>query len=84
MPMSLNRFFKEFVSDKATFGFDVFSKEVMNVAEQNIEKLREFRDKAQGYPIFTRKMTGVVPITGVPFCSQSGITKDIKILRPRP
>ena len=29
MPMSVNRFFTEFISGQASFGFDAFSKEVL-------------------------------------------------------
>lgn len=43
--MSLDRFFDEFISDKATFGFDLFSKECMGNTEIVFDKLTEHRDK---------------------------------------
>ena len=40
MPFSINRFFDEFISKKATFGFDVFSKEVMKITDIQYEPVR--------------------------------------------
>ena len=79
--MSLNRFFKVFISDKAEFSFELFSKEIMKVTDVNYEKLKAYKDRREGFPFYTRKMTGIVPITGVPFCSSSFIEKKQKIIR---
>ena len=84
LPMSVNRFFNEFISNKATFGFDVFSKDVLLNTSVVFDKLKELKDKNEGFPIFTRKLTSVVPISGVPFCSQSAMEKNFKIFRSRP
>ena len=67
--MSVNRFFDVFVADTASFGFDAFSTEVLQNTEIKLEKLKQLKDKKHGHPIFVRKMTGIVPISGVPFCS---------------
>ena len=45
MPMSVNRFFEEFISDQASFGFDAFSKDVMLNTDILYEKLKESKDK---------------------------------------
>lgn len=84
LPMSIDRFFDEFISDKATFGFDLFSKDDMGNTEIDFENLTESKDKKHKFPIFTRKMNCIVPISGVPFCSQSAMTKTFKVSRPRP
>ena len=82
--MSVNRFFQEFAGGKATFGFDAFSKEILLNTEINYEKAKESKDKKKGFPIFTRRMTAIVPISGVPFCSQSNMEKQMRITRPKP
>lgn len=82
--MSVNRFFNEFFSNKATFGFDMFSKDILLNTSIVFEPLKEHKDKNKGFPIFTRKLSAVVPISGVPFCSQSAMTKVFKIIRPKP
>ena len=41
MPFSINRFFDEFIGRKASFGFDVFSKDVMQIKEIQFEPVRE-------------------------------------------
>ena len=82
--MSVNRFFQEFAGAKATFGFDAFSKDVLLNTEVNYEKPKESKDNKKGFPIFTRRMTSIVPISGVPFCSQSAMEKTMRITRPKP
>ena len=39
--MSVNRFFDEFIGTKASFGFDVFSREVMLITQIEFEPARE-------------------------------------------
>ena len=84
LPMSVNRFFDEFISDKATFGFDVFSKECMLNTEIDYERLRPSKDRTLGCVVYTRKLKAIVPISGVPFCSQSNMQKDMVVERPQP
>ena len=84
LPMSVNRFFQEFIGAQATFGFDAFSKEVLLNTEIVYEKPKETKDKKKGFPIYTRTMTAIVPISGVPFCSQSHMEKSMTISRPKP
>ena len=82
--MSINRFFKVFIDNNAEYGFDLFSKEVMQMTDLNQEKLKPYRDRKEGFPFYTRKMTGILPITGVPFCSSTVLEKSQKIIRSRP
>ena len=84
LPMSLNHFFKEFLSTVATYPFDAFCKEVQKNTDIVFTPIREMKDKKQGYPIYTRKLTCVIPITGVPFCSSSAMEKTMLIKRPSP
>ena len=84
LPMSVNRFFEEFIGPKASFGFDVFSKEVLLNTEINFEPLKKLKDGKNDVPVFTRKLTAVVPISGVPFCSSSNMEKVMRIERPKP
>ena len=84
LPMSVNRFFQEFIGAQATFGFDAFSKEVLMNTEIVYEKPKETKDKKKGFPIYNRTMTAIVPISGVPFCSQSHMEKIMTITRPKP
>jgi len=67
--MSVNRYFNEFFGNKASFGFDIFSKDILHNTSIVLETLKEHKDKNQKFPIFSRKMSAVVPISGVPFCS---------------
>ena len=84
MPMSVNRFFAEFISGQASFGFDAFSKDVLLNRDIQYEELKESKDAQKGFPIYQRNMTGIVPISGVPFCSQSHMQKSMHISRPKP
>ena len=45
---------------------------------------KEMKDKKKGFPIYTRKLTCVIPITGVPFCKSSAMEKTMLIKRPQP
>ena len=84
LPMSVNRFFQEFIGHKASFGFDAFSKEILLNTDIVYEKIKESKDKKKGFPVYDRKMTAIVPISGVPFCSQSHMEKVMRITRPKP
>ena len=44
LPMSINRFFDEFLSSKANFPFDLFSKEVMQITEIEFNPVHRVMD----------------------------------------
>ena len=83
LPMSINRFFEEFLSSKANFPFDLFSKEVMQITEIEFNPVHLVKDNKVSYPVFEGKLRGVVPISGVPFCSSSNMEKTFRVERPK-
>lgn len=84
LPMSINRFFDEFLSSKANFPFDLFSKEVMQIMEIEFNPVHLVNNNQASYPVYEGKLRGVVPISGVPFCSSSNMEKSFRVERPKP
>ena len=82
--MSVNSFFNEFIGAKASFGFDVFSKEILSNTQVEYSSIEQSKDESEGFVVFKRKLTAIVPIKDVPFCTETHLEKSMRIERPRP
>jgi len=71
MPMGPAQFFGNFFSDKATFGLDEFG---LRSGRSNI--VLEPWHEVEG--VLERKLSCIVPVTGVPFVSK---TRNEKVMR---
>ena len=82
IPMSVNRFFEQFIADGAAFGHDIFCSEVLHNTEIQTELLVR-SDQDENGQALVRNMNMVTPIEGVPFCNSSRSQKKITVSRPK-
>ena len=82
LPMSVNRFFEQFIADGAAFGHVIFCSEVLHATEIKNEMLVVGDQDESGNEI-VKNLTMVTPVKGVPFCDHSRSHKKIVVSRPK-
>jgi hypothetical protein len=72
--MTVNDFYRNFLSDRADYGFDVFSR----LMERREVEMELWHPNEQGVPF--RLLKSVIPVKGVPFLSSTRHRKTFKLI----
>ena len=78
LPFSVDTFYERFLRDGAPMNFEVFSRDVQKHSQVQIGRLEPTGDRE-----WRRRFSQVIPVSGVPWKSQSAYSKTEVIKRPR-